>query len=79
MNTLKEDLREPLDRVERVWIRKPVTVFLYPFLVLLLIIPGMIVGVWFVISEEAKDFFLKCWKGTKTNIAFQPYIDPKRK
>jgi len=45
MNTLKEDLREPLDRVERVWIRKPVTVFLYPFLVLLLIIPGMIVGV----------------------------------
>jgi len=79
MNTLMEDLREPLDKVERAWIRKPVTVFLYGFLVALLIIPGMMVGIWFMVSVEAKDFFIKGWKGTRTNIAFQPYIDPRRK
>lgn len=53
MKTLREDLNSSLDKVERKWIRRPVTIFF-----LILIIPlGALLG----IIDRVEDWFEKCW------------------
>jgi hypothetical protein len=53
MKTLKEDLRAPLDKVERWWIRRPFVIFLT-----IVILPaGAIVGA----CEMTYKWYKDCW------------------
>lgn len=57
MNTLKEDLKAPLDKVQRAWIRKPTT---------LILTPALFICAFFIIGihqgyVNAKEFFIECW------------------
>ena len=53
MNTLKEDLTVPLDKVQRWWIRRPSML-----IITLLIIP---IGVFRGACEITKKWFEDCW------------------
>jgi hypothetical protein len=57
MNSLKQDLKEPLDRVQRAWIRKPVTLLFIPFA---FIIFGICCGA--ICTARLVE---ECWGGDK--------------
>jgi len=63
MNTLKNDLRLPLDEVERAWIRKPATIIIYPPFIIISIIIGAICGIIDAVKLTWNDFAVKCWIG----------------
>ena len=53
MKPLKEDLKQPLNRVERTWIRRSAVILLTPVMAVL----GALAGIADVVSE----FYYDCW------------------
>jgi len=61
MKPLTEDLLQPLDKVQRAWIRKPVTLFLWIPLVFI----TTIVSIPCIVIDITVVWFKDCWNPSK--------------
>ena len=52
-NTFAEDWMQPLDKVERVWIRRPALIIITPFVIILGLLGGAI--------TLTIDIYRDCW------------------
>jgi len=57
MQSLSYDLKQPLDKVQRSWIRKPATLILW----LPLVFVSVIVAIPVIAFEVSFDWFKSCW------------------
>lgn len=68
-----EDMECSLDEIERGWIRKPVTVFLSIFLLIIMAVFGAVGGLFKGMAESViivwNDFTVDCWKGPDLTYA----------
>jgi len=70
MQSLREDLLGELPKVRRKWIRLPVTLMLYVFVVIPIdIIGGAAYGIAEWIVSGWKHFLLPCWRGEDEQTA----------
>lgn len=68
MRTLQDDLSMPLNKVERTWIRKPVTLILYVLLVWwIVVLVNVVSAIGEALATGYKDFFVLCWNGEPGN------------
>jgi len=65
MNTLIEDLREKdLANVERIWIRRPVSLLLFIWFYPVMLLVEVVLKVVFFTCDWVDSFF-ECWNGNK--------------
>ncbi len=62
-STLIQDLRSPLDEVERKWIRIPVTILFIPIILVVAVIGGSIIGIAGELKSSYDLFIYPCFKG----------------
>jgi hypothetical protein len=72
MQSIWDDFNSPLNKVEREWVRRFITIFfsliLVPFCIIYGIIGGALSGVKEAFGEFLEHFWLDCWYGNKDKL-----------